>query len=372
MDFIDLKAQLSRIRPKIDGRIKNILDHGHFILGPEVQELETALAQYTRAKHCISCASGTDALLMPLMALAIGKGDAVFVPSFTFFATAEVIALVGATPVFVDIDPSTYTISPASLHEAIRTLPKKFPGIVPKAIIPVDLFGVPAQYDAIHAIAKSHALVVIEDAAQSFGANYKGEKAGALAEIAATSFFPAKPLGCYGDGGAIFCSDDQLAQKLVSIRVHGQGKDKYHNIRLGLNARLDTLQAGILIEKLAILDDEIKKREQIASRYTDALKNVAITPNVPSQCRSAWAQYTIQINNRDMLMDALTSKGIPSMLYYPVPLHLQDAFSHLNYKKGDLPISEQLSTTVISLPMHPYLSESDQDKVIKEILHVLR
>ena len=367
MEFIDLKTQLARIRPKINDRIQKVLDHGGFILGPEVQELEENLSKYCGANYTVSCANGTDALLMPLMALDIGFNDAIFVPSFTFFATAEVVALSGATPVFVDIDPRTYNICTASLQHAIDTLPERFPGKTPRGIIPVDLFGLSADYNAINAIAKKYNLFVIEDAAQGFGATYHGKKTGSLAAIAATSFFPAKPLGCYGDGGAIFCESEEIYKKLKSIRVHGQGKDKYHNVRLGMNGRLDTIQAAILLEKLAIFEDEVIKRNEVAARYHELLRPILETPYIPNGCVSSWAQYTIQVKNRDAFIAALKAKNIPTMIYYPIPLHLQEVFIGLGYKAGHLPVSERLANSVVSLPMHPYLTEEDQQMIVNAV-----
>jgi UDP-2-acetamido-2-deoxy-ribo-hexuluronate aminotransferase len=371
MDFIDLKAQLNRIRPQVEARLKNVLDRGAFILGGEVQELEAQLSQYTGAKHVITCANGTDAILIPLMAKNIGKSDAVFVPAFTFFATAEVVSLAGATPIFVDIDPISYNMCAASLEAQIEATKKNSPELNLKAVIVVDLFGLAADYDSLSAVAQKHGLFLIEDAAQGFGSQYRGKTAGNLAPIASTSFFPAKPLGCFGDGGAIFCDDDALAEKIKSIRVHGQGKHKYENVRIGLNSRLDTMQAAILLEKLAIFDDELDRRNIIADRYTNAFTGLIQTPIIPELYYSSWAQYTLRTNRRDEMIEALKTKHIPTMVYYPIPLHLQKAYEYLGYKSGSLPNAEKAAKEVISLPMHPYLTEQDQDLVIDAVTFFL-
>ncbi len=330
LDFIDLKSQQQKISDRLNQNLQRVLAHGQYIMGPEINELETRLAAYVGVKHAISCSSGTDALLMPLMAYGVGPGDAIFTTPFTFIATAEVIQLLGATPVFVDIDPQTFNLDPESLAEAVGNLGQN-PGtahLKPKGIIPVDLFGQPADYDRINAIARDHGLFVLEDAAQSFGATYKGRRAGALAEVAATSFFPAKPLGCYGDGGAIFTDDDDLAEVLRSIRVHGQGKDKYENVRIGLNGRLDTLQAAVLLAKLEIFDQEVVDRQQVARQYGEALSPLVTVPSVAPDCTSVWAQYSVLSDQREPLLQKLQAAQIPAAIYYPVPLHLQEAFAH--------------------------------------------
>jgi UDP-2-acetamido-2-deoxy-ribo-hexuluronate aminotransferase len=363
IEFIDLKAQQERIRESVDERISRVLDHGIYIMGPEITELEEKLAEYTGAKHCISCANGTDALMMALMAYDVKPGDIVFTTPFTFFATAEVIALLGAIPVFVDIDEKTFNIDAGKLRTTIEEVLKNNDVAKLRGIIPVDLFGQAADYDEINAIAKEFNLFVLEDAAQSFGASYKGRKAGSLAEIATTSFFPAKPLGCYGDGGAIFCESDEIAAKLRSIRVHGQGSDKYNNVRIGLNGRLDTIQAAVLLAKLEIFDEEIALRNDVANYYSELLKDFVITPFIKEHNISAWAQYSVISPERDKLMDKLKSAGIPSVIYYVKPLHLQDAFSYLGFKKGDFPISESIAETIFSLPMHPYLQREEQDVI---------
>lgn len=359
MQFIDLKAQQARIKDKIDQNIQNVLAHGRYIMGPEVKELEQKLADFAGTTYGVGCASGTDALLMPLMAYDVGPGDAIFTVSFTFIATAEVVQLLGATPVFVDIDEKTYNIDYTKLEEAIIRV-KNEGKLNPKGIIPVDLFGQPADYDEINAIAKKHGLFVLEDAAQGFGGIYKGKRAGSLADVAGTSFFPAKPLGTYGDGGMIFTDDKNLYEKLLSIRVHGQGTDKYNNIRIGINGRLDTLMAAILLPKADIFEEEIGLRQEVANRYNKMLGQVVKTPYVKDDNTSAWAQYSILHPKRDQILAGLKKDGIPSAVYYPKPLHLQDAFSGLGYKYGDMPVSEKIAGEVFSIPMHPYLAESDQ------------
>lgn len=366
MQFIDLGAQRARIEDKINTAVLKVIAGGHYILGPEVTQFEQELAAYVGVKHAIACANGTDALVMPLMAKNIGKGDAVFCPSFTFAATAEVIALVGAEPVFIDVLPDTYNMDPQQLKEAIHMI-KKEGRLTPKAIIPVDLFGIPADYKAINAIASDENLFIIEDAAQSIGGKSDNTMCGAYGDVAATSFYPAKPLGCYGDGGAMFTDSDELAHILRSILFHGKGETQYDNVRIGLNSRLDTIQAAILIEKLAILEDEMEKRTLIGKRYHDGLKDVVKTPAITSNIRSAYAQYTIEAKNRDGLRAHLQAHNIPSVIYYVKPLHLQTAYKNFPRAKESLTVSENLCETVLSLPMHPYLSESNQNKIIEEI-----
>ncbi len=372
MDFIDLKSQQLRIRDRIDARFKKILDSGTYIMGPEIEELETQLRDYTGSRECLTCSNGTDALLIPLMALGVGPGDGVLVPAFTFFATAEVVSLVGATPIFVDVDPQTFVVSVATLEAALTDAKCRYPGMTIKGMIPVSLFGLCPDFDELLNFAERYGLFVIEDAAQSFGATFKGRRSCNLAPISATSFFPAKPLGCYGDGGAIFCESRELADVMRSIRVHGQGVDKYRNVRIGMNGRLDTLQAAVLLEKLSIFDDEVEKRQHVARRYTDGLADVAITPSVPDTHLSVWAQYTLRISDRDAVLSHLKTKDIPAVVYYAKPLHLQEAYAHLGYKRGELPCSEQLSGEVVSLPMHPYLSIADQDRIIEAVREALR
>jgi UDP-2-acetamido-2-deoxy-ribo-hexuluronate aminotransferase len=370
IDFIDLKAQQKKILPALEDRIQRVLAHGQYILGPEVQELEERLAAYVGVKHAISCSSGTDALLMPLMAHGVGPRDAIFTTPFTFIATAEVILLLGATPVFVDIDPKTFNIDPAALEEAITSLGKnpKTAALKPKGIIPVDLFGQPADYERINALAKKFGLFVLEDAAQSFGATYKGRRAGALSEIAATSFFPAKPLGCYGDGGAVFTDNDELAGVLRSIRVHGQGVHKYDNVRVGINGRLDTLQAAILLAKLDLFPQEVEDRQRVADAYSHGLKGVVEVPYVAPDCTSIWAQYSVLSDRRAELQGKLQEAGVPTAVYYPLPLHLQGAFTHLGHRKGEFPISEKASERIFSLPMHPYLEVQKQKMIMAGFL----
>jgi len=372
MQFIDLAHQQKLIRSKIDTNIKMVLDHGQYIMGPEVKELENKLAAYVGARHAIGCASGTDALLMALMAFNVGPGDAIFTTPFTFIATAEVISLLGATPVYVDIDESTFNIDPSKLDKAISDLKKndKTSALTAKGIIPVDLFGLPADYERIRAIADKYGLFVIEDAAQSFGAEYHGKKAGALGDIGCTSFFPAKPLGCYGDGGMCFTDDDNLAEILRSIRVHGKGGHKYDNIRVGINGRLDTVQAAILLAKFEIFPEEVELRNSVASNYKDLLVDIPFvkTPAIPSGLKSVWAQYSILAENeqrRTELQGKLKDSSVPTAIYYPKPLHLQTAFAGFSYKPGDFPISEDCAGRVFSLPMHPYLLKEDQEMIAR-------
>lgn len=374
MQFIDLKAQQERIRPQIDAAIKKVLDHGKFIMGPEVFELEERLAHFAGVKHCVSCASGTDALLMALMAYGVGPGDAILTTPFTFVATGEVISLLGATPVFVDIDPRTFNIDPDKLEEAIVNFDQETDEGQKQSlrgIIPVDLFGLPADYDAINKIARKYDLFVLEDSAQGFGGTYKGRQAGSLADIATTSFFPAKPLGCYGDGGAIFTDDDEIAEKLCSLRVHGKGSDKYDNVRIGVNGRLDTMQAAVLLPKLDIFPEELEARQCAAENYTqlfsESLHQKITTPFVPDGYKSAWAQYSILVTDRDELQAKLTKQNIPTAVYYPKPLHLQTAYSGLRYSYGDYSIAEDVSMRILSLPMHPYILNTEIIKVCDEI-----
>lgn len=368
IQFIDLKAQQLCIRPQIDAAIKRVLDHGAYIMGPEVYELEKQLAEFCGVKHAISCANGTDALGLGLMAKNVGPGDAIFVPSFTYAATAEVVAWMGATPVFIDSLEGTYNIDPVSLELGIQTAKKL--GLRPAGIIPVDLFGQPADYDVIQKIADEHNLWVLADGAQSFGASYKGRKVGNIGDMATTSFFPAKPLGCYGDGGAIFTNDDELASIMKSLRVHGQGTDKYDNVRIGMNGRLDTIQAAILIEKLKIFPDELIARQQTAGAYNNGLKDVVQIPHVMHGATSAWAQYTVCLPNdinREKLMTDLKEAGIPTMIYYVKPLHLQTAYKHYP-TAGALPVCESLANKVLSLPMSGYVGNDQLSHIIDQFL----
>jgi dTDP-4-amino-4,6-dideoxygalactose transaminase len=366
--FIDLGAQRRRLGKSVDDAVARVLAHCQFINGPEVTQLEADLAGFSGAKHVVTCASGTDALLMVLMAKGVGRGDAVLCPSFTFCATGEAVALTGATPVFVDVDEATFNMDAASLKRGIATAKKH--GLKPRAVIPVDLFGQSADHDAIGAVAEAEGLFVLDDAAQAFGASYHGRRLGTSGLATATSFFPAKPLGCFGDGGAIFTDDAELAATLRSVRVHGQGSDKYDNVRLGLTGRLDTVQAAILIEKLKIFEDEIAARNMVAERYARGLGNVVTVPHLASGCSSVWAQYTIRLPrgcDRDGIAAALKALGIPTAIYYPKSMHQQTAYRDFPVADGGLPASEKLSGDVISLPMHAYLDEPTQGRVIKAV-----
>ena len=371
MQFIDLKAQQSRIRKKIETNIMAVLDHGKYIMGPEVGKLEDGLAAFTGVKNALACSSGTDALLLALMAYEVGPGDAVFTTPFTFIATAEMISLLGATPVFVDIDPETFNIDPHKLNQAINDLKNKAKqsGLKPKGIIAVDLFGLPADYDTINPIAEKNNLFVIEDAAQSFGAEAKGKKACSLAEIACTSFFPAKPLGGYGDGGMCFTDDNTLHSIMQSLKNHGQGNHKYDNARIGINGRLDTLQAAVLLAKVEIFSEEIELRQQVAKYYYELLskKTNLVLPQIPDGLLSAWAQYSILATDeehRASLQGTLKEAGIPTAIYYPKPLHLQTAFSSLGYGEGSFPVCEDFASRIFSLPMHPYLTREQQEQIV--------
>jgi dTDP-4-amino-4,6-dideoxygalactose transaminase len=366
--FIDVASQRRRLGSSIDQAVGRVLNHCQFINGPEVTQLEADLAAYSGAKHVVACSSGTDALLMVLMAKGIGEGDAVLCPTFTFCATGEVVALTGATPIFVDVDEVTFNIDVESLKRGILTAKRL--GLTPKAVIPVDLFGQAADHDAIGTVAAAEGMFVLDDAAQGFGASYKGKRLGTFGLATATSFFPAKPLGCYGDGGAIFTDDDDLVEALRSVRVHGQGTDKYDNIRLGLTARLDTIQAAILIEKLKIFDDEIAARNRVAERYASGLGNIVTVPRLASYATSVWAQYTIRLPkgaDRDAFAASLKAKGVPTGIYYPKSMHQQTAYRDFPVAKGGLKVSEKLSNDVISLPMHAYLDEAMHQRVIDAV-----
>lgn len=384
MQFIDLGAQQKRIRNNLENNIKAVLDHGQYIMGPEIQQLEEKLADYIHTRFALACASGTDALLLALMALKVGPGDAIFTTPFTFVATGEVINLLGATPVFVDIDPRTYNIDLNKLAQAVAALKSENPDLhplprtsdsgclKPSGIIAVDLFGLPPDYLQMDAIAKENGLFVIEDAAQSFGAEFKGRKACALADIGCTSFFPAKPLGCYGDGGMCFTDDKEFYDIMKSLRVHGKGASKYDNVRTGINGRMDTLQAAVLLSKFEIFAEEVQLRQTVADRYHQLLSSVeTITlPYVPADTKSVWAQYSILAEDethRSQLQAKLKAADIPSAVYYPKPLHLQTAYAPLGYKEETFAISEDCSRRIFSLPMHPYLKEKDQIKIAKII-----
>ena len=365
--FIDIAAQRARLGARIDEAVARVLAHCRFINGPEVTEFEQQLAAFAGARHAVACSSGTDALAMILMAWGIKAGDAVFCPAFTFCATAEVVPWVGATPVFVDILEDTFNMDPASLEAAIVVAKQK--GLTPKVVVPVDLFGQPADMDAIEAIARAHGLKVLCDTAQGFGATWNGRRTGSFGDATATSFFPAKPLGCYGDGGAVLTDDDELLPVLKSVREHGQGVDKYENVRLGMTGRLDTIQAAVLLEKLAIFEDEIAARQRIAARYNAALADVCVVPAVDPRATSVWAQYTIRLPHgvRDDLAAALQKDGVPTAVYYRIPMHRQPAYAAYPAAGNGLPVCEKLAGEVISLPMHPYLDEAAQERVIAAV-----
>ena len=371
MNFRDLERQYHSLKKDIDSAVLAVLaDSKYYIGGPSVGELEAKLAEYVGVKHCITCANGTDALTISLMALGIGSGDAVFVPDFTFFSTGEAVSFVGATPVFVDVDLDTFNISIESLKRKIEETSAA--GVLrPKAVVPVDLFGLPADYPAIRQIANQYGLLILEDGAQGFGGSIEKKRACGFGDVSTTSFFPSKPLGCYGDGGAVFTNDDSIADLIRSLKVHGKGQDKYDNIRIGLNSRLDTIQAAILLVKFkALIDYELDSVNEVARVYIDNLKEIVVTPVVPEGFHSAWAAYTIRLSNRlerDQLREHLMVNGIPTMIYYPKPMHQQMAFSEYEFLKGDFRASDDLSGTVLSLPIHAYLSESDIDSIIRMV-----
>lgn len=394
--FIDLKGQHNLIKTQIQANMDKVLEHGAYVMGPEIKKLEQNLARFCKQKYALACSSGTDALILSLLALNIKPGDAVLTTPFTFFATAEAVAFIGAVPVFVDIDPATFNISPNHLSKAIRALKNKnddtYPlpdsgkpsglghptpdSLVPKAIISVDLFGLPCDYDKIESIARQENLKLIVDAAQSFGAKYRQHATCSLGHAACTSFFPAKPLGCYGDAGMCFTSDLETYERLTSLRVHGQGKDRYDNIRLGMNARMDTLQAAVLLAKMDIFSRELILREKVAADYNllfDQPGSVLSIPNIPGSTKSAWAQYSLLARDnehRQAIFNKLSEHGIPWAVYYPVPLHLQKAFAYLGYHINDFPVSEDISERIFSLPMHPYLKKEDQQKIADVVLSV--
>ncbi len=365
--FIDLQAQRRALGPGIEEAVLRVIRHGSYIMGPEVFELEQELSRFCGANEVISCANGTDALAMVMMAKNVKPGDAVFCPSFTFAATAEAVVWLGATPVFIDILPETFNMDVMSLKAGIKTARDR--GLNPAGLITVDLFGQPADYDALLPVAEEHNLWVICDAAQSFGANYKERKLGTIGTATTTSFFPAKPLGCYGDGGAIFTDDTELAELLRSIRIHGQGADKYDNARIGINGRLDTVQAAVLLEKLKIFPAEIEARQKIAERYNEGLKDFAIVPQLLPQTTSVWAQYTLRFpkGNRDVISEKLKALGIPTAIYYPKPMHRQDPYAHYPLAGNGLPVSDQMAAEVLSLPMHAYLEKTVQDNIIAAV-----
>lgn len=372
IEFIDLKAQQRRLKPEIDAAIAKVLAEGRYIMGPEVKELEVNLASFGQAKHALGCANGTDALILPLLAWGIGPGDAVFCPSFTYCATAEVIAHIGATPVFVDIDRNTYNMDANSLEQAIGAV-KAAGELTPRAVIAVDLFGQSADYTTITPIVKTHGLKLIADSAQGFGTRLNGKHPLHWADVATTSFFPAKPLGCYGDGGAVLTDDDQTADTINSLRIHGKGLDKYDNVRVGMNSRLDTLQAAILLPKLAIFEDEIAARNIAAQRYIDGLKDYAIrVPTVLSGVVSTWAQFTIEVPDHAAFAAGLKEKSIPTARYYPKPVHMQTAYAHFPVAPNSLPNTMDCIDNIISLPMHPYLTETTQDMIIETAQSLLK
>lgn len=374
MQFRDLKSQYEKYKNEIDLAIHEVISESSFISGSQVKLFEKRLAEYVGMKHCISCANGTDALSLVLTAWGVGKGDAVFVPDFTFFATAEVVSFVGATPIFVDVDPRTFNIDPKKLEEKVKEVIAKNE-LNPKVIIPVDLFGLLADYDKIDNIAKKYNLLVLEDAAQGFGAEYNGRKACSFGHASTTSFFPAKPLGCYGDGGAIFTNDDSVAELLESLRVHGKGEDKYDNVRIGVNSRLDTIQAAVLNVKLtAFMNHELADVNNVFNKYNESLEDTVVVPLIPNGYLSSFAQYTIQLKSqeqRDGLKKFLSTKGIPSMIYYTKTMHNQTAFKDLSNYDDDYPVSTNLCKTVLSLPMHPYLSDSEIQYIAKSVKEYL-
>jgi dTDP-4-amino-4,6-dideoxygalactose transaminase len=370
--FIDLAAQQKKIRKNVEAGFKRVLDHGAYIMGPEVYSLEKDLGAFCGAKHVLSCANGTDALALILMAKNVRPGEAILCPSFTFAATAEVVAWLGATPIFVDVDPKTFNMDIKSLKNAYKTALNL--GLKPVGIMPVDLFGLPADYDKIESFANENNLWILCDAAQGFGGVYKGRKVGTIGLATSTSFFPAKPLGCYGDGGAIFTDNDELIEILKSLRIHGMGTDKYDNVRIGMNGRLDTIQAVVLIEKLKLFEKEIKARNKIAKAYSKALNDVAIVPEVPRGLVSTWAQYTLRVRptQRQKLIEDLKAKGIPTAVYYPVPLHRQTAYKRFPSAGNGLPNTDEICAEVVSLPMHPYLNAETQGKIVEAVRESLK
>jgi dTDP-4-amino-4,6-dideoxygalactose transaminase len=359
--FIDLQAQRARLGERIEAAMRKVLAHGGFVMGPEVAELEKRLAAHCGARFVLSCSSGTDALLIPLMARGVGHGDAVFVPSFTFTATAEVAALAGATPVFVDVAPDTFNMDPDSLTRAIATARRL--GLKPRCAIPVDLFGQPADMDDINAVCAAAGVWVLADAAQSYGATYKTRRVGTLAAATGTSFYPSKPLGAYGDGGAVFTDDEELYRRMTQVRVHGQGRDRNENVCIGLTGRLDTLQAAVLLEKLTVFDEECAARRRIAARYDALLQGAVVTPAVRADRSSVWAQYTVQSPARDRIVATLAAENIPTSVFYPRPIHTQPAYRMFPVAEGGLPATEALARTVVSLPMHAYLADDDQERI---------
>lgn len=371
ISFFDLRAQHARLRTQIDIRLARVLEHGAFVLGPEVQEFERRMLSYAGVPHVVTCANGTDALTIALMAEGIGPGDAVFLPSFTFTATAEAVALIGATPVFVDVDERTFLIDDEDLERRLRAVRKKG-ALKPSALIAVDLFGQPADYDRLNAMCDAEKILLVADAAQSFGARYKGRVAGALAPVSTTSFFPSKPLGCYGDGGALFTLDEKRAAIYRSIRGHGTGDAKYDVVRIGLNSRLDSLQAAVLLAKFNVVDSDRAARAALADAYTEGLADCVTTPIVLPERESAWAQYTIQIDRRDDVQMALKARGVPTAIYYPRPMHLQPAYERWSEGPGSLPVSERLSERVLALPMHADMRPEIRTRIIEAVRQVMK
>lgn len=371
IEFIDLHAQRRHIGPRMEAAIMTVVNEGNYILGPQVEKFEQELAAFCGAKHVIGTANGTDAIGICLMTLGLRPGDAVICPAFTFAATAEAVAWLGATPVFAEIDPVTYNLDPSSLALALETATRA--KLRPRAVIAVDLFGQTADYDPIEAFCKAHGLALICDSAQGFGATYKGRHAGTIGDFTTASFFPAKPLGCYGDGGAILTNSDAHAEVIRSLRFHGKGDHKYKHVRIGMNSRLDTLQAAVLLEKLSVFREEIAKRQIVAARYTSALSDIVVTPHVMADCISVWAQYTIRVPaaHRQAIMDGLKDKGIPTTVYYPRPLNHQEAYARFPVAGNGLPHSDQAAQEVLSLPMHPYLDEATQDRIISAVRHTM-
>ncbi|GAB4370636.1 MAG: DegT/DnrJ/EryC1/StrS family aminotransferase [Kiloniellaceae bacterium] len=367
IEFIDLAAQQARIRDRLDAAIARVLDHGAYIMGPEVDAFEKQLAAFCGARNAIGCSNGTDAIVLCLMAKGLQPGDVVFCPSFTFAATAEAVAFLGGRVVFVDIDPDTYNMDVESLKTAIRETREQ--GLSPKGVIAVDLFGQPADYDSLLPVAREAGLWLLCDAAQSFGATYRERKVGTLADMTTTSFFPAKPLGAYGDGGAVFVEDDEVAEIIRSTLVHGKGREKYDNVRVGMNGRLDTIQAAVLIEKLRIFAEEIELRNRVAARYCAALADHVCIPRVPDGLLSVWAQFTVRVPGarRAEIQAALKQSGVPTAIYYPKPLHRQTAFAHFPVSGNGLPNSDAAAQEVLSLPMHPYLDEATQDYIVERV-----
>lgn len=369
--FIDLKTQYREVEDAVKSGIDAVLEHGKYIMGPEISELEGKLADFAETKHAVACASGTDALLMALLALGVGPGDAVFTTPFTFMATAETVSLLGATPVFVDIDPVTFNLDPSDLRRKIQEVKEKGE-LKCKGVIAVDLFGLSADYERIEQRAHNNGMFLIVDAAQSFGATYHGRRTTSYGDVACTSFFPAKPLGCYGDGGMCFANSDEMDKLLRSVRVHGSGENKYDNVRIGINGRLDSMQAAVLLAKFAIFPDEMDKRDEVATRYGKLLEGMpgVVAPSVPEGLRSVWAQYSLlaeSTEHRDELMGRLKAADIPSVIYYPIPLHLQTAYKSLGYQPGDLPVCEDVASRIFSLPMHPYLTAEQQETIVSAL-----